>query len=261
MNFVAVESKSEIGEADKSVGPLSLEPYNKGRWLVRGDRKKYGQAINRVGGRWNNRLEGWVVPDYREQDIKKLVDSLTPRLESGSTPPPVANVSEPAPAPTLTEKELQLKYMAEHARSRLEQTKYHRATSPQPHTGAVTSTAPPPPVAAPVPALASVFQPENDLVQYYKQLSKSPAVPRSARDRSLPHPKEAYSPVPERSRGGKKKSKKADDRRVRSRVSSSSSSGSSGSSSSSSDRAKRMRKQVKHLERKLSKLKRSMKYH
>jgi hypothetical protein len=85
---------------------ITYTPYNKKSLLVHGDRKKYGEKLKEVGGRWNNRVKvepGWTVPIEKEESLKKLI--------------------------LLLKKEEKFDNIKSRVKSNKDQKKYHRAVS------------------------------------------------------------------------------------------------------------------------------------
>jgi len=91
-----------------STDKLTYEVYNKNSFVVRGDRATYGTLMKKIGGRWNSRLNptpGWTILKTKEDDLKKLLQSLSN-------------------SPTK-----ELEKIESGVKSRKEQNKYHRAVS------------------------------------------------------------------------------------------------------------------------------------
>lgn len=51
---------------------ISVEIHSKNNFLVKADRGKWGRKINRLGGRWNGKHNGFVVPQTKKDDLEKL---------------------------------------------------------------------------------------------------------------------------------------------------------------------------------------------
>lgn len=85
---------------------LTYELYDKKRLAVYGDRDKYGKILKGLGARFNPKMRtkpGWNLPVDKESELKKLIDALNKGDEFDN--------------------------LKARAKSRKDQTKYHRAVS------------------------------------------------------------------------------------------------------------------------------------
>ena len=57
---------------------LSYQSYDDKSLIVFGDRRKYQKQINLLGGRWNSRKEGWLLPIGNQNKLDGFISSLTP---------------------------------------------------------------------------------------------------------------------------------------------------------------------------------------
>lgn len=56
---------------------LSYQTYDDKSLIVFGDRRKFQKQINLLGGRWNSRKEGWLLPIVNIKKLDNLISSLT----------------------------------------------------------------------------------------------------------------------------------------------------------------------------------------
>ena len=57
---------------------LSYQTYDDKSLIVFGDRRKFQKQINLLGGRWNSRKEGWLIPVVNKNKLDSFISSLTP---------------------------------------------------------------------------------------------------------------------------------------------------------------------------------------
>jgi len=57
---------------------LSYQNYDDKSLIVFGDRRKFQKQINLLGGRWNSRKEGWLLPVINRNKLDGFISSLTP---------------------------------------------------------------------------------------------------------------------------------------------------------------------------------------
>ena len=57
---------------------LSYQTYDDKSLIVFGDRRKFQKQINLLGGRWNSRKEGWLLPTANRNKLDSFISSLTP---------------------------------------------------------------------------------------------------------------------------------------------------------------------------------------
>jgi hypothetical protein len=57
---------------------LSYQTYDDKSLIVFGDRRKFQKQINLLGGRWNSRKEGWLLPVVNRNKLDGFISSLTP---------------------------------------------------------------------------------------------------------------------------------------------------------------------------------------
>ena len=58
---------------------LTYEKYNDRSLAVRTRKNEFENIMRELDGRWNSRMkggEGWLIPLYHEDKLKKLLDSL-----------------------------------------------------------------------------------------------------------------------------------------------------------------------------------------
>ena len=55
---------------------LSYESYDDKSLIVFGDRLKFQKQINLLGGRWNSRKEGWLIPSVNKNKLENFIASL-----------------------------------------------------------------------------------------------------------------------------------------------------------------------------------------
>lgn len=56
---------------------LSYQTYDDKSLIVFGDRRKFQKQINLLGGRWNSRKEGWLLPVVNRNKLDSFISSLT----------------------------------------------------------------------------------------------------------------------------------------------------------------------------------------
>lgn len=56
---------------------LSYQTYDDKSLIVFGDRRKFQKQINLLGGRWNSRKEGWLLPIVNRNKLEHFISSLT----------------------------------------------------------------------------------------------------------------------------------------------------------------------------------------
>ena len=57
---------------------LSYQDHDEKTIIVYGDRKKYQKQVNLLGGRWNSKKNGWLVPISNKNKIDNLISLKIP---------------------------------------------------------------------------------------------------------------------------------------------------------------------------------------
>lgn len=59
---------------DSTCKMLTITNYDEKNFLVFGDRNKYKKQINLLGGRWNSKKNGWIVPIINKNKLEKIIE-------------------------------------------------------------------------------------------------------------------------------------------------------------------------------------------